>query len=322
MTGKKEPLRGQASTCASLTCQKWLSWGGPSALHAPCLLWTIPSQSLRNHHPLHKAVFEHSIPDMNGTISFPKRINHQWQSNSQRNDSRAETKYSVSGDVQIYCIYGFVQVEPRTFRMPSTLLQHMIFLYVLEFGLWVLYWEILHLSSSERIVYNFLLVFVVSLCDFGVRVTQSSLRVWCWPCSSAWPHFLPGRSGARNLCKLLLFPASSGECSSRLSLFGTESVPCCPSPSPSQHPTEPASNLPSYPRTSKSLDLIKECMDFVWCVCVCVYSLCTVNVHESTSLWAHAWTCRSQSRSGVFGHFPPYWLDMRSLTDPDTWHGD
>lgn len=134
------------------------------------------------------------------------------------------------------------------------------FLYVLEFSLWVPYWEILHLSSSKRIVYNFLFVFVVSLCDFGVRVTQSSLRVWCWPCSSAWPHILPARSGARSMCKLLLFPASSVKCSSHLSLFslfGTESVPCCPS-SPSQHPTEAASNLPSYPNTSKSLDLIKE----------------------------------------------------------------
>lgn len=81
----------------------------------------------------------------------------------------------------IYYIYGFEQVEPCTFGMPSTLLQYRIFLYVLEFSLRVLYWEILHLSSSKRIVYNFLFVFVVSLCDFDVRVTLSSLRVWCWP---------------------------------------------------------------------------------------------------------------------------------------------
>lgn len=48
VTEKKEPLRGQTSTCASLTYQKWLNWGGPSSA---C---PVPSQSLRNHHPVHR----------------------------------------------------------------------------------------------------------------------------------------------------------------------------------------------------------------------------------------------------------------------------
>lgn len=47
--------------------------------------------------PCPQSVFEHSIPNMNCTTTFHKRMHHQWQRNSQRNDSGrgAETKYSV-----------------------------------------------------------------------------------------------------------------------------------------------------------------------------------------------------------------------------------
>lgn len=63
------------------------------------------------------------------------------------------------------------------------------FLYFLEFCLWVLYWEILHLSSSKRFVYNFLFVFVVScvvLCQ-GNTVFIKSVVLTMVQCMATHP---------------------------------------------------------------------------------------------------------------------------------------